>query len=148
MLFPFCVPIFSHQFTYFCVPRDITLHLIWCYFLLQCYFGLTIVQLSDTQRRAVVNYSYTAVKPSPSPTSSPSRSTTLATEETSINSISKLLTTASVLRGSSRGEPPVKVEKKKEAVNATTLAKGDFAFRDRDTRSSNQGIATQGNLFL
>ncbi|XP_035220589.1 eukaryotic translation initiation factor 3 subunit A-like isoform X2 [Stegodyphus dumicola] len=74
------------------------------FWIVWCYFGLAVLQISDSQRRAVVNYSHIPTKPSPTPvTASPSRATTLPSLETSVNSISKSPTVATVLRGSSRG---------------------------------------------
>ena len=81
-----------------------------------------------------MNYSYVSAKPLPTPsTVAPSVSTTTTTQESSINSISKSPTTASILRGSSRGESQVKVDKKKAPEVISNLAKGDFAGRVRET---------------
>ncbi|KFM79711.1 hypothetical protein X975_11676, partial [Stegodyphus mimosarum] len=77
------------------------------FWIVWCYFGLAVLQISDSQRRALVNYSHVPSKPSPTPvTASPSRATTLPSIETSVNSISKSPTVATVLRGSSRELSP------------------------------------------
>ncbi|GFY29365.1 uncharacterized protein TNCV_4724931 [Trichonephila clavipes] len=70
------------------------------FWIIWCYLGLSIVQISDTQRRALVNYSYTTAKPSstPKPTN---RTETDVLLETSLNSISKS-TAPTVMRGPSR----------------------------------------------
>lgn len=80
-----------------------------------------------------MNYSYVSAKPVPTSTTAAPRATTVTTQESLINSISKSPTTSSILRGSSRGESQVKVDKKKGPEVITNVAKGDFADRVRET---------------
>lgn len=81
-----------------------------------------------------MNYSYVSAKPVSTPaTAPPTRATTATTQESLINSISKSPTTSSILRGSSRGESQVKVDKKKGPEVITNSAKGDFADRVRES---------------
>ncbi|XP_055947805.1 eukaryotic translation initiation factor 3 subunit A-like [Argiope bruennichi] len=85
------------------------------FWIIWCYFGLTIVQISDTQRRALVNYSYTTAKPPT--TSSPNNRTEVdGALESSLNAISKTSVTPP--------SPP-----RRRSDSSVDLAKGDFAAR-------------------
>ncbi|GFQ84594.1 uncharacterized protein TNCT_311642 [Trichonephila clavata] len=101
------------------------------FWIIWCYLGFSIVQISDTQRRALVNYSYTTSKPSstPKPTN---RTETDVFLETSLNSISKS-TASTVMRGPTRGESP---NQGKEPPKGDT-PKGDFAGRPPGGTSHN-----------
>ncbi|CAL1276487.1 unnamed protein product [Larinioides sclopetarius] len=91
------------------------------FWIIWCYMGLTIVQVSDTQRRAVVNYSYTTSKP---PTTSNPTNRTEGAIEGSLNAISKSPVT-----------PPTQPRKRSDS--STDLAKGDFASRSLGGASQN-----------
>uniref|UniRef100_A0A2L2XZ15 Uncharacterized protein n=1 Tax=Parasteatoda tepidariorum TaxID=114398 RepID=A0A2L2XZ15_PARTP len=103
--------------------------LITMFWLVWFYFGLTIVQVSNTQRRALVDYSY--VPPS---TSSPNQNTPSEVPESSLNQISKLATVSSSFP---RVDPTEVLEKKREILNgrSSSLAKGDFAARPRSNKT-------------
>ncbi|GFY41252.1 uncharacterized protein TNIN_401891 [Trichonephila inaurata madagascariensis] len=106
------------------------------FWIIWCYLGLSIVQISDTQRRALVNYSYTTSKPSstPKPTN---RTETDVLLETSLNSISKS-TAPTVMRGPSR-EPAI--------VSASILNAGeDEGIHVRRVSTSNtENVAKKEN---
>ncbi|GBO13316.1 hypothetical protein AVEN_104723-1, partial [Araneus ventricosus] len=89
----------------------------------ECYMGLTIVQISDTQRRAIVNYSYTTSKP-PTTSSPTNRTEVDGALEGSLNAISKSPVT-----------PPTQPRRRSDS--SADLAKGDFASRPQGGASQN-----------
>ncbi|GIY12008.1 uncharacterized protein CEXT_353651 [Caerostris extrusa] len=100
------------------------------FWILWCYLGLSAVQLSDSQRRAIVSYSYTTPKPPTTPKSVNNRTEGDVFLETSLNSISKSEVTASTL-----------------LRNREELAKGDFAARPgQNTTKRESQVSSSGAI--
>ncbi|GFS75350.1 uncharacterized protein NPIL_126091 [Nephila pilipes] len=93
------------------------------FWIIWCYLGFSIVQISDTQRRALPNYSYTTSKPSS--TSRPTnRSETDVLLETSLNSISRS-TVPTVMRGSNRESATLSVSISSQDRKSSILNTGE-----------------------
>ncbi|XP_054715682.1 eukaryotic translation initiation factor 3 subunit A-like [Uloborus diversus] len=96
------------------------------FWIVWCYFGVAIVHISDSQRRALVNYSYTT-KPQPTPTSPAPR-----LESSITNTIVKsTVDGATVIRGASAArtessissnQSPVKANDDKDTAPAPILS--------------------------